>query len=108
MPVRKKRAKTAKEPTCTISFRVDERARKQLDEEASSFGMSRGAYARRLVLDVLEDAEREQIREEIQDVREEVSRLRDNLASVLEMLLLNVAKVKEEDVRRWVSENLRH
>jgi hypothetical protein len=96
-----------KPPTYTISFRVDGRLLKRLEADASSCNLSLHADARRLVQEVLEDTERERVREEIAATRAEVAQLREDLATALEMILLNLTQVGEEEIRAWVSRNLR-
>jgi len=96
-----------KAETYTISFRVDGRVLRQLEEGASQNEISVHAYARRLVQEILEDTERERVREEVQGVQQQVARLRDDVATALEMVLINLTSAEEEEIKAWVTRNLR-
>ncbi len=100
-------ARATRPSTQTVSFRVDGRTYKRLESDAERRALSPHAYARQLVEDVLADAERERLREEVATNRKEVLALREDLATVLEMILINLTKSSEEDIRTWVSRNLR-
>lgn len=104
---RKKPGRTQKEPTHTVSFRVDARAFKRLEAAADDLAMSPGAYARKLVMDAMEDHVRAQMLDEMAQTREAVNGLRNDLASTLEMVLLNLTDADEAHVQEWVTENLR-
>ena len=100
-------ARRRRPETFTVSFRVGPAQRKVLEERAAAWGVSVHECARNLLLETLEDAERARVRDEVKGVDRQVGRLREDIAATLEMLLLNLTPANEEDVRRWVSENLR-
>ena len=93
--------------THTISFRLDDRALQRLEKEAVPYRMSLHAYARQVVLEVLDDTNRDRVREEIEELREEMAQLREDLAGVLEMILVNLTAADQDEVVEWVSRNLR-
>lgn len=75
---------------------------------AEAEGVSIGEKARELVTAVLQDEDRLRVLEEVQGVRERLDRLRSDVATSLEMILLNVGKdVSADQVRDWVTNNLR-
>lgn len=61
---------TIAEPADTVAFRLDPAYFSRLETEGSNHGLSSGQYARRLVIQSLEDTRLEQIRTEIKELRE--------------------------------------
>lgn len=59
-----------------VSFRLDDQYARRLQEEAAKYEQSSGEFARRLVLDALEDTERQRLRDALQTLQEEVANLR--------------------------------
>lgn len=104
---RRKTGRTPKEPSHTVSFRVDARTFKRLDAAAEELAMSPGAYARKLLVDGLEDHVRAQLLEEVAQTHQAVTGLRNDIASALEMVLLNLTDAGKDDVQAWISKNLR-
>jgi hypothetical protein len=91
-----------------ISFRLGGALLNKLEEEAKADGnKSRGEYARKLVMSVLQDEARLQLLEESRGLRDDVHRLRKDLATTLELVLLNIGRVPQEQVQDFVSKNLR-
>lgn len=105
---RKRPMRTRREPTVTVSFRVDGRTMKRLESEAAQFNMSGGEYARKLVTDLLEDHRHAQLLDEANRTRKDIDELRGDIATVLEMILLNLTSATKEQMRAWISEHLRH
>ena len=80
----------------------------RLSALAEAEGVSVGEKARELVTAVLQDEDRLRVLEEVHGVREQLDRLRSDVATSLEMILLNVGKdVSADQVRDWVTNNLR-
>lgn len=94
-------------PASHVGFRLPDRLFDQLRERAERDGKSPGEYARRLVASVLEDEERKQTAVQLQAVQQELASLRADVATTLEMVLLNTVKVSPESVKKWVTEKLR-
>ena len=94
----------------TVGFRLAEHHLQLLEDGADAFGVSVHEYARGLLIETLEDAERERLRQEVVELRDEVGRHRDEFAAALLALLLavrNPAGFTEDEARAWVAENLR-
>ena len=98
----------------TVGFQLDEEYLKRLEEKAGKLQMSAGQYARRLVMDALDDSERQVIKEEISDLNENVEDLRECLAVSVEAILANINPeeknkkvISKERAREWVDENIR-
>ena len=72
----------AKNPTYTVSFRVDGVTMEQLEEGAQKEDLSLHSYARRMMLETLLDTERERVREEVEAVGAEVTDLREQMAGL--------------------------
>lgn len=65
-----------------ISFRLDEQYSQRLSDEAEKHEQSAGEYARRVVLDSLEDAERQRLRDALHGLQQEVVRLRTEIEPI--------------------------
>ncbi len=95
----------------TVGFQLDEEYLERLEKEAAKLQMSAGQYARRLVMDALDDTERKVIKEEISDLNENVEDLRECLAVSVEAILATLGSEKKviskERAREWVDENIR-
>ena len=95
----------------TVGFQLDEEYLERLEKEAAKLQMSAGQYARRLVMDALDDTERKVIKEEISDLNENVEDLRECLAVSVEAILATLGAEKKviskERAREWVDENIR-
>lgn len=97
----------------TIAFRASGELLARLEERSALEGKSEGELARELTQQGLEQ-ESQGLEpasavhaEPIEELRQSVLGLRRDLATVMEMLLLNVAKIPEQQVRDFVSRNLR-
>jgi plasmid stability protein len=90
-----------------VGFRLPDALRDKLRVEAEAKGLTPGTYARELLTQVLQDEERLVVLERLEATREEVARLRRDVATTLEVLLLNVAKFSPDQVREFVRRNLR-
>lgn len=97
--------KSASEP---VSFRLARPLHERLAGEAIARGIdSPDLYARALVVGVLQDETRLQLIEELHAVREDLRRLRADVATALEMTLINVGNAPTDRVQEFVSKNLR-
>ena len=101
--------KKPKQTSYTIGFRLSDSDPnlERLEKGASQHGMSIHAYARLVLVEALEERERRRISEELQALHEEIGALRNDVATALEAVLMNVAEIDEEEVRSFVTENLR-
>lgn len=91
-----------------MSFRLPRALHARLIELAEEAELTPSEHARALLVGCLQDEERLRVLQETTALREEVRMLRGDVATSLEMVLLNVTKASDPDeVRRWVSENLR-
>ncbi len=90
-----------------LSFRLDEHYLKRLGEEGEKRGISAGAYARLLVIDALEEGERERLRGDVAELRRLVVLIGEDLASATLALLVHGGNVEQEpEARDWVLANL--
>lgn len=93
--------------TRPVSFRLDEQYLERLKKEAAKYGMSAGDFARRLVIDTLEDTERRKVHDELRDVKRQIAELRDDVATAALALLVGAGKTEKEEAREWVQAHLR-
>lgn len=93
--------------TKPVSFRLDEQYLERLKKEAAKYGMSAGDYARRLVINTLEDSERRKVQDELRDVKREITELRGDLATSVLALLVGAGQIEKSEARDWVRENLK-
>lgn len=91
----------------TVGFRLDPPYLKSLESEAANYKMSLHEYARRLVIDALDDARREQLEKRMVMLETEVSELRSDLATAVEALLIVAGNYPKEKAKEWVDRNLR-
>jgi hypothetical protein len=86
----------------TISFKVEEGIAQELDRRADGGG-SRHQEARKIVLEVLTDAERYRVFNELAATREQIDRMRHDLATAVVALLVRAGKVDDpKDAEQWV------
>ena len=93
----------------TVSFRVPLQFRADLLRRASADQVSPGDFARKTPIAFLEDTHRERLEAELSDVTHEVQRLRGDLATIAEVLLVLVSggSVSPTEAQVWVEERLR-
>lgn len=91
----------------TVGFLLDEEYLERLEKRAAKHKMSAGQFARRLVIDALDDTERKVIKEEISELNESVEDLRLCLADSVEAILAATKNVSKDRAREWVDENIR-
>jgi polyhydroxyalkanoate synthesis regulator phasin len=91
----------------TVGFQLDEEYLERLEKEAAKLQLSAGQYARRLVMNALDDTERKVIKEEISELNENVEDLRLCLGDAVEALLVTAGNLKKEQAREWTDQNIR-
>src|SRR5262245_30488792 len=94
-------------PARMVGFRLGGVLLERLRAEAAERGLSEGQCARAIVAHVLQDESRHLVLERVEAVRTEVARLRDDVATTLELVLLNVAKADKGSVEEYVRKHLR-
>lgn len=100
--------------TTRVSFRLSEQAADALGRHAEECGKSHGICARDIVVSALtaDDEDRleiQLIRAELAEIRRElavVRKLRTDLASAVNILLVHAGKLEPDDAREWVNETL--
>lgn len=98
---------TRKKPSESLSFRLSGPLLDRLQEEATALELSPDLHAKAIVVSMLQDEHRLQVIEELRAVREDIHRLRADVATTLETVLLNVTKVSPEEARAFVRDTLR-
>lgn len=93
--------------TKPVSFRLDEHYLERLKSVAAKYGMSPGDYARRIVLDSLENTENRKVLDELRSMKHGISELRGDVVTATLALLVGAGKVNMEEAREWVSKNLK-
>ena len=90
-----------------VSFRLGGALLESLSTNAADLHMSRGEYARTLVVATLQDETRLEELVEIRELRSDVTLLRDELARALEAVLANVTGAEEQEIKTYVSKLMR-
>jgi hypothetical protein len=102
-----KKELSVKDKPKTVGFELKDGYHRRLESEAKEFKMSAGQYARRLVIDALDDADRERLEKRMVMLETEVSELRSDLATAVEALLIVAGNYPKEKAKEWVDRNLR-
>ena len=97
----------AKDITATVSFRLPKNLFDHLEADAQRQGRGAHEHARQLLTDVLEDADREQLKEKVLELGQGLLELREDLAVAIEAVLVGAGQVKSDEAKEWVNENLR-
>lgn len=107
MRIPKKKAPPKAAP---VSFRLDPETRGRLEEQAAAAGLSAGELARELVTDALNNADLEQLRQEIALLRVDLAGHRKDLITAVEAILVTCAdarhSITKEQARDWTQHNL--
>lgn len=90
-----------------VNFRLSAPAARRLAAAAARHGLSPGTYARRLVLEGMDDTAGRQALDELAAVREQLARLRADLARVAVALLTDAGKAELDDAEAWARDHLR-
>ncbi len=94
------------ERSVSVSFRLPAAIAEQLERRASELGLSRGEYARRLVLEGMGDTKSEELRRQVDRLEGEVGKLRGDLKNSVGALLIKAGKANPEEAKRFVAESL--
>lgn len=89
-----------------ISFRLPSTYAKDLAKRAEIFGDSLGEHARRIVVDALTDADRQIVRDEVQELRKLVETLREDFATAVAVLLSRREPYSRDEAEAWVKKTL--
>lgn len=91
-----------------IAFRLQADAAQTLAERAERLGVSPHELARHYVLEVLhEPYERAALHEAVSSLHVEIHKVRGDVATAAEGLLVAGGKVSAEDARDWITENFK-
>lgn len=93
-------------PSQPVSFRLAAEYANEIDRRAKQAGVSRGDYARQIVLAGLTNDTAEETRNRVAEIQEEVQRLREELLSSVNALLVYAGKVDKEQARNFVRNTL--
>jgi hypothetical protein len=99
--------KTKKEPTFTVSYRLNTSYLAKLEAIASRHNLSVHEQARILLLDALDNESEEEIKTGIKRTREEIQDFKLSVAVALEALLVKAGNVEKETAKNWITENFR-
>jgi hypothetical protein len=94
----------------TVCYRLPDNYQDDLLRRAQADGVSHGEYARRIIIDYLEDATRRRLERELQGLQDQVIHLRGDLSTLAEALLVlasHGASVTPSEALAWVEERLR-
>lgn len=94
--------------TTSVSFRLASTYAKLLAERAEKQGDSVGEHARRLVIDALTDAGREELRDQVGELTKLVHTLREDLATAAVALLSQKASYTRDEAEAWAKRTLLH
>lgn len=101
----------ADEPTSTVSFRLPASFAEQLVLRAKATGQRPGEYVRELVVkNLTDDSEKsldEQNAEAINAIRSLANLLRGDVATLTNVLLIEVAKWPPQKAKNWVEQTFR-
>lgn len=91
-----------------IAFKLNDDQTTKLQAKAEQYDASSlGKFVKRIVIDYLEDGERERMRNEVAELRHEIIRLREDLAAVVAVLLVKAGKVNNpQEANEWAEKNL--
>lgn len=89
-----------------LSLRLPASVDAKLAEKAESVGMTRGAYARLLIIEALTDTDRVRLHDEIGSVRRKVELLQRNLEVAVTALLVDAGKADLKEAEGFVRERL--
>lgn len=97
--------------TRPISFRLDLEGRKRIDERAERLGVRASDFARKVVLDSLDDeSELAQLKMKVASLEDAVFGLREDLAVAVKALLVTKGSeqvVTPDQAEAWVNTNMR-
>lgn len=90
-----------------ITFKLPDKLAETLCQKAEQWNnVSLHKFAKQIVVNYLEDIERARIRQEVFELRREVTRLREDMANVVTVLLVKAGKTTPQEANEWVERNL--
>lgn len=94
-------------PSQQVTFRLAREYSDMLDDQAKEAGLSRGEFARVLVLSSLTSHNTsEDTRTRIAIIQDELQKMREELWTSVATLLIHAGKVDEESAHNWVRTTL--
>lgn len=95
-----------RKPAENITFRLSAQHMRQLEQAAAELGMSRGEYARSLLVAALSNTTAQVVETKLGEIQKEIKRSRLDLAKATVALLVQAAKMPPKDAEQWVRERL--
>ena len=92
--------------TKQVTFRLPAEFVKQLDERAKQHNMSEGQYARKLVIDALQNTDQMATQATLDLIGRELPNLRMDLATAVKILLVMVGSCDEQEAETWVQREM--
>lgn len=89
-----------------VNFRLPPALLSQLDEIAAREEVSRGDLARKLVIEGISRTWLDPLERRLEETDRRIAKLREDIATVLNVMLVEFAKEDPEKVERWVREHL--
>ena len=99
--------KAKKEPTFTVSYRLNASYLAKLEALAERHNISVHEQARILLLDALDNNLEEEIKTDIKRTREDIKDFKLSVAVALEALLVKAGNVERETAKVWITEQFR-
>lgn len=92
----------------TIGFRLDEESHRVLSERANRLGISPHELARHYVIEMLHEAEeRAALHEAIATLQQGIHKIREDVATTAEALLIAAGDYEAEEAHTWAAENFK-
>jgi hypothetical protein len=88
------------------SFRLPNRLDAKLGEAADRVGMSRGTYARLVLIESLTDTDQARMRDELNALREAVQTIQRNLEVAVVALLVDAGKAGPDEAEAFVRQRM--
>lgn len=90
----------------TISFRLPPEYLSLLKDQAEKEGKTHHEWAKRLLIRMLTETERAELRAEMGKLQKDFKKMRGDLATLGMYLLVKVGEETHEEAQAWVRENL--
>ncbi len=94
------------EPGSVVSFRLTPTFAKRLADNAGRVGMSTGAYARLLLIEVLSDTQSVRLLDELSTIRKSLGTLQHNLETAVVAILTDAGKAALSEAQAFVREQM--
>jgi hypothetical protein len=92
--------------TVPVSFRLPAKYKQALADRGKELGLSPGEFARKVIIESLNDDFHTHVFEELARIFREVQTGRDDLATVAKALMVTAGHQSEEEVQAWINEAL--